>query len=198
MLSRRSVITAFATLVLGFSCRTDAPVFLSQELLIEVRVYISSSFNDVEARLIQRGINVWSKATNGKVAWFVVPFDGDTPPQVVDDIPTVFFRKASSLDDWVLEWDAKTKRFLLGQCRPSGPSSFELWIVSDRLSNSQTFMNTAAHEFAHALGVKHTDDKTSIMSSLQPGKPPCLTEHDLDVLCDAIGCWSKSLTKECP
>lgn len=199
---RRALVSLIACIsLLLASCgthRCPIPPRLSAggRPIVDVRVYIAADFTERERANIVNGIMMWERATNGLVVWQLLPYDPAHPPKkpagVHDGVEerSVLFRRATSDDEWVKKWDAEHKpKTLLGLCQ--GDSLKELtwlWLVENRLSTPLAETIIASHEFGHAIGLDHIEDKASVMSEYHNPNVKCLTAHDLSEFCKKHHC----------
>ncbi len=198
---RRIILTIGVCLLLAPSCvvsscappslRLSSPSFPE----IDVNVYVSNAFSDEEHRTIVDGIMMWDKATRGMITWRIMPFNGyDTPAPDSDVLHrlSVVFRRTTSDVAWVKEWDKGNKNVLYGLCRGN-----EVWLVQDRLKSRVVKTIIAAHEFGHALGLSHVEDKASVMSQFYRTSIMCLTAGDLREFCDRYMCIDDDIEPVC-
>jgi len=173
---------------------------------VDVRVYIAPEFSDSERSNIIEGILMWERATSGLIVWHLLPYESlsTNPPHPADgsneNERAVLFRRAVSSDEWVLAWSAEHghKKNLMGLCQ--GDSSTELawlWLVENRLPTTVAEVVIASHEFGHALGLDHIDDKSSVMSEYYNNTVRCLSQHDLAEFCKKYGCDPTVLHETC-
>lgn len=171
---------------------------------MDVRVYVSDEFTDAERTNIIAGVALWERATRGRIITHVLTYDLSTETNVgtgVDGVEerAVLFRRASSGDEWVKDWDENHKqKILLGLCQ--GDSMREtawLWLVEDRLVSSRSQVMIAAHEFGHAIGLKHVNDNRSVMSEFYAPSVNCLTVHDIEEFCLKHNCDVDDITVTC-
>ncbi len=165
---------------------------------IDVRVYVTDDFTTKEHANIVNGVMMWERATAGMVTWTAHVIGKDELPNELPQLQldgsqklVVVFHKGHSSDDWVKHWDAnsKTGSKLLGMC--FGDFMTErtgVWLVMDRLKSDFSQVWTAAHEFGHALGLKHVADKSSMMSEFYNWTVKGQTLHDMHEFCTVWGC----------
>lgn len=162
---------------------------------IKVAAYVTNEFNVSEVAGIVNGIVLWERATNGVLTWNIRSIAIDERP---DEAPgpqldgmhqlVVVFHKAHSSEEWVGKWDNSDvlEGKLLGVC--SGDPMSEVahtWLVVDRLNDERSLTWAAAHEFGHALCLKHVKHKASIMSPFYNWTVRDQTEQDLEEFCRA-------------
>lgn len=195
-----SLITGLTLFALGCGSPSHVPPRLPYPFpgpaAIDVNVYVAPDFTDVEKSTIVNGMLMWERATRGLLSWHMYPYTGKRPnaheaPNATYVLDVVFHR-AHSTDEWVKEWDEANKHTLYGMY-----SDDEIWLVEDRLRSVDTKTIVAAHEFGHALGLQHVDDKSSVMSRFYKTSTRCLTQHDLWVFCDRYTCLLPQMTTQC-
>ena len=207
---RRAFITLFAVISMLFAgcgarCPTPPRLAYQGTAIIDVHVYVANEFTERERDNIINGILMWERGTGGLVTWHLIPYDAANPPPKpegkVDGVEqrSVLFRRAVSGDEWVKKWDADHKpKTLLGLCQ--GDSLHELawlWLVENRLTTPTAETIIAAHEFGHALGLDHIDDKASTMSEFYNTSVKCLTVADLQAFCKKHNCNAQLMTPTC-
>lgn len=207
---RKAFITLFAVILVLFSgcgakCPTPPRLTYTGGPIIDVHVYVAPEFTERERANIVNGVLMWERATNGLVTWHLIAYDPAKPPPPpegrVDGVEhrSVLFRRATSGDDWVKKWDADHKpKTLLGLCQ--GDSLKELtwlWLVENRLTTERAETIIAAHEFGHALGLDHIEDKASTMSEFYNTSVQCLTVKDLQAFCKKHDCNATLMTPVC-
>lgn len=206
---RRAIFALIACVLMGAGCgahRCPVPPRLAIQgrPVIDVHVYVSDEFNERERSNIVNGILMWERATSGLVIWHLVPFTKDKPPPAPSgesdgvEHRSVMFRRAVSDDQWVKDWDAEHKKTLLGLCQGNSlKETAWLWLVENRLTTPLSETIIAAHEFGHALGIDHIEDKASVMSEFYNRETNCLTTHDLQAFCKKHGCSTEGLKPVC-
>ncbi len=147
-------------------------------------------------------IEKWNTALYGGIAWSEIPnttdslamsmgrrFRGQCQDVIVFDVvddtdPRIAQRDAS------FKTDEHPEIKTLGLTSRSECSLTFVWLVAPRLSNSRDFINVAAHEFGHALGLSHVKDETSLMNELYYSNvvKNCVTRSDVVELCENVGC----------
>jgi hypothetical protein len=164
--------------------------------IVDVRVYIVNEFSEREKANIVNGILLWERATNGLVVWHLLDYDPNVAPPKprgrsgnVEE-RAVLFRRAVSTDEWVVKWDEDHKpKTLLGLCQGNSLEELTwLWLVENRLTTPEAQTIVAAHEFGHAIGLDHIDDKRSVLSEFYSKETKCLTVHDLQEFCKKHHC----------
>lgn len=203
---RFTKIIAFVLAVLGCISCVAMPVpqpaprlFRTGKAFIDVHVYVTDDFTLSEHANIVNGIMSWERATNGAIRWntrvIAKDFIPDESPRLQLDgsrLLVVVFHKAKSDDDWVKRWDDNKKAEgikLLGMC--FGDYNTErsgAWLVIDRLTNNNSQTWVAAHEFGHALGLKHVKDPASMMSEFYNYTVQNETIHDIVEFCNVWKC----------
>ncbi len=199
---KRALTVLFAYVSTAFSCQVAQPVIsdltpVHNDVVVNVSVYISPEFSNREQMNIIRGIVMWEKAVNGSLTWqlqkFVPTLTIPAPRGEYEGVQyrTVLFRRAVSNDNWVIAWQNRPEnnRSLLGICQFD--SLYEvsvLWLVEDRLKTETDEIVIAAHEFGHALGIKHIDDKSSVMSTYYVRSTKTLTKNDIDAFFNVHEC----------
>lgn len=207
---RRAFVSLIATVVLMVGCGIhgcfNLPHLAVQgNPIIDVHVYVGVEFTDRERSNIINGILMWERATSGLVVWHMLPYDPakplPTPEGLIDGVEkrSVLFRRATSDDEWVKKWDVDHKpNSILGLCQ--GDSLKEvtwLWLVEDRLMTSEVETIIAAHEFGHAIGLDHIEDKASTMSRFYNASIKRLTVYDLREFCKKHECNVEVITTTC-
>lgn len=205
---RRVLVSLIAAIILVVGCgaRTPVPPRLAPQgrAIIDVHVYVAPDFTERERANIVNGILMWERATSGLVVWHLIAYDPSHPPPSPDgrvdgvEHRSVLFRRASSGDEWVKKWDADNKKTLLGLCQGNSLKELTwLWLVENRLTTETAETIIAAHEFGHAIGLDHIDDKASTMSEYYNTAVKCLTEHDLQEFCKKHGCSTQGMSSVC-
>lgn len=191
-----SLVTFIAMMTLSCSVSTRTSAWTETvEQTFDVTVYISDSFSPQEHENIIKGVGMWKRSLGDRLTWRAIVIPETMYVSDVNRVSrgkrmmNVVFKRASSNDKFVVEWDAENKRTLLGMCTgdPDDETMF-LFLVESRLVNDDMETFVAAHEFGHALGVEHVDDESSLMSDGYNANVKCMTEHDAEALCDARGC----------
>lgn len=195
-------------MVTGCSSHCPVPPRLAPQgkPIIDVHVYIAPEFTERERDNIINGILMWERATNGLIVWHLFPYDPKSPPPPplgrLDDGSeqrSVLFRRALSSDGWIKKWDDDHKqRTLLGLYHGDSMSELAwLWLIENRLATPAAETIIAAHEFGHAIGLDHIEDKASTMSELYNSSVKCLTAYDLQEFCKKHGCDVTMMVKAC-
>lgn len=165
---------------------------------IKAAAYVTNEFNASEIAGIVNGIVLWERATNGTLTWKLRSLAIDEHPEEVPGAQldgtyqlVMVFHKAQSSEEWVGKWDNSDalEGKLLGVC--SGDPLVDVahaWLVVDRLNDEPSLVWAAAHEFGHALCLKHVKHKASIMSPFYNWTVSVQTEQDLYEFCRA---WHK-------
>lgn len=198
-----AVLALFATLECGCHSHVQrVPPRLpnGEHASIDVHVYVTDDFSLKEYSNIVNGVLLWERATHGMVTWKPQTIKlGEVPkeePLVRPDGTqqlVVVFHKAHSSDEWVKHWDekrhSKGSGTLLGMCFGSySRERTRVWLVMDRLHSDNTMTWTVAHEFGHAIGLDHIDDKASIMSPHYNWRVKQQTAQDMVEFCRVWGC----------
>lgn len=207
---KRAIVSLVAVITLLFAgCGHQHPIpprlAPQGRPIIDVHVYVAPEFTERERANIVNGILMWERATSGLVVWHLLPYDPAKPPSVpegkVDGVEhrSVLFRRAVSGDEWVKKWDADNKpKSLLGLCQGNSLKELTwLWLVENRLTTPEAETIIAAHEFGHAIGLDHIEDKASTMSEFYNPTTKCLTEHDLQEFCKKHGCDGTGMSTVC-
>lgn len=104
----------------------------------------------------------------------------------------------SSEHEMIKERDKREKVSTLGLTLAHACNVTKIWMVYDRLDDDVDFVNVSAHEFGHALGLRHVESKHSIMYDFYDFERPagCITLEDALELCSHYDCMP-SRVKNC-
>jgi hypothetical protein len=163
--------------------------------VVNVSVYISSEFTELEWVNIIAGIRLWETATHGLLTWQLKHYDESIKPVSSFGLKngvierSVLFKRVLSHEGWVKNWDRENHNTLLGLRESKSSSDVAvLWLVEDRLKTDTSEMIIAAHEFGHALGIDHVQDISSVMSEFYAGFVTGITSHDLTAFLKRYDC----------
>lgn len=208
---RRAIVSLIACITLliagcgAHRCPVPPRLMAQGRPIIDVHVYVDYKFTERERDNIVNGILMWERATNGLIVWHMLPYDvvmSPPPPRGMHDgieERSVLYRRATSGDEWVKKWNADHKpRTLLGLCQGNSLKELTwLWLVENCSMTSETETIIVAHEFGHALGLDHIEDKASMMSKFYRTSTKCITVHDLQEFCKKHGCNPGGLVTVC-
>lgn len=126
------------------------------------------------------GISMWEIATRGLVTWHLAI--------TVNDCPCVYFMSGTKDAQYVKEWEAANKPLLIqGYTVHTTPTV--IWLINERLNDPFVRRNVAAHEYAHALDLKHVEIKGALMTlEMDKKKIATITKADLELLCAKYRC----------
>ena len=170
----------------------------------DVTVHISDEFSDNERKNIIDGVKVWERSLGDRLTWRAVTIADNVVPnqrnRVVNGtrLMSVVYRRASTVDPLVVEWDEENGKSLLGMCiGDPDDDTLLVWMVESRLTTPTMESLVSAHEFGHALGVEHVDDKKSLMSEDFDSSVRCLSDHDVESFCESRGCLRQLPFRSC-
>lgn len=161
-----------------------------------VVVMISEDFSETDVLAIHEGIKMWERSARGLLTWEVKELTWDNIEEAkgakrhgrCQDL--VVFELALGDSDRVKKHDADpdVKRTLgIGRHVECGIS--RAWLVVERIHEWRTLKLVAAHEFGHAIGLDHVDEKGSIMyKSVGEGTRDCPSKGDAEEFCDRFDC----------
>lgn len=143
---------------------------------------------------IMYGANMWNYALHDGLKIEEIP-----PWEISDKTgltingrcqPVVLFDVIDSSVKLIKERDASEKVSTLGLTFTHTCSVTKIFLVQDRLKEEEDFIIIAAHEFGHALGLRHVTSERSIMhdsySALE--NAGCVTREDARELCNHYEC----------
>lgn len=171
-------------------------VVVEERPIVDVIVYVSNDFSEIEQRNIIEGITLWETSLAGKLKLYFRSCSGNQRVALHGHSQSnghqtrvVIFKRISGETSTVKQWDIEHKKFLAGLLVGNSLKQADAWLMYDRMT-PPTMKIIAAHEFGHALGIEHISDPASIMSEyVQVDKIKSLTEYDINAFCIEYKCF---------
>lgn len=187
------LIVTFFLLIVSNCTYVTRPNVLSERQYTEVYLSFSNRMSDEQIQDFLSGISIWNNSLANE---FILRIVDDVSGLDDDNCEHKILVNVTRHDDiLIIENDIRKniKTLALATNHPCGIS--RIWLVYDRLQTRFDFSNVSAHEFAHTFGVKHILNDSALMrknySSMM--NEICLTNDDLDVMCNYISCDVKLL-----
>ena len=125
-------------------------------------IHISSNFNEYEAQLIQDAANEWEEKT-GHIITYRIFYHKNLPK---DQPHSLFLMRVNSASPIVRGMDTELSkndpRITLGFYDPNYPIPI-IFLVPDRLEDSEYFRAVASHELGHSIGLEHDPEEGNLM-----------------------------------
>lgn len=185
-------------LCLNGSCSAGLihPTIQASGQLIYTKPYVTytDAVTSDQRENIMYGANMWSFALHDGIIIEEIP-----PWEMIDKMgrkidgrcqPVILFDVVKSTSKIIKDRDTETKVTTLGLTRFRSCSVTKVWLVEDRLKDEDDFVNIAAHEFGHALGLDHVSSPRAIMHNLYNfgDNAGCITKDDARELCNHYEC----------
>ena len=188
------VIAFICTLLLICSCSAPPVLYSSYyaDPVVDVNVYISPELSNETQLNIVAGIMLWERSLKGLMTWKLV--SASMPGnEIMSRKPIqkryVTFDITSEQETWVVKYDNTHDSRLLGMYVGDSLQEYAtIWLIVDRLHNKNAETIIAAHEFGHALGLDHVEDKVSVLSRLYAFDVNELSKFDVREFCDHYDC----------
>ncbi len=150
--------------------------------------HADTSFTEPERQCLEVSAGIWRGQTSGLAdIRFKYDFNTHSTKSVLENQLNDRLERWTSDNPEVKKYesDFEEGQFLLGFAEGKITNTIrtpiEVHLVMDRLRDPHMCQLTAIHEFGHAFGVPHLDNKvTNIMyPSVHPGRTACLKSDDL-------------------
>lgn len=170
-----------------------------------VNVFIHEGFTYQQVFGIFKAVNIWNKASNGNII-FKINFKEINDIKLVNqtkcNINMNFYSIKSSAEE-VKVVDKQIKNTALGFAYYTKCNTAIIKLVTDRLNTDKEILWTSLHEIGHGIGLKHIDDKKTIMNPLFyentflcSSDTCCISKKDMIQVCEANNC-NVEKTKYC-
>lgn len=169
---------------------------VEERTIVDVIVYVSDDFSEIEQKNIIEGITLWETSLAGKLKLHFKSCPSNQQVVLYGNSQSngrstrvVIFRRISGQTSIVKQWDIEHRKFLAGLLVGNSLKQADAWLMYDRMT-PPTMKIIAAHEFGHALGIEHIPDTMSVMSEyVQVDRVKSLTEYDINAFCIEYKCF---------
>lgn len=155
-------------------------------------VYIDQAFSFEETRMIEDGLMQWQKETNYLVRVKIHPYaDFSDMTEMLAEKNSLTFIKMDGDNDYIKQTDDKIGK-ILGLFVNKYSLNLVI-LVPERHETVFDFESTVMHEFGHALGLRHINQKWTLMYPYEDFGSFTITKRDLKDFCYIYYCDENKL-----
>ena len=194
-----AVIHSTAILLLFCVYRASKPAYPTRDETTHIHrtIYIDRRFNIEEAQTIQEAAIRWTQATNhiAEIDTVLMPAD----IKEADHSLSIIILDVSPDFPSVISMDAAQHTLTVGIYSSQDMDYPIILMVTDRLSNANTFQKVVMHEIGHSLGLPHLEGKDNIYTVMYPTTTwmaDGITPKDLILFCSIYHCDASKLQYE--
>ena len=188
-----NIILLMLSLVLLHCTKPYTTLRHNANLKINKTVYIDKRFSKIEINYIEEALNEWSEKSNNLLQFKVeYNININEKEYIKNKYQSIMIEKTHSSDTEIVFVEKLSETTLIGLCNTS-TAPIDVMIIFDRLKNKEEYRSVVIHEIGHALGLKHSDIRWTLMYPYIDSGSYHLTYYDMEQFCKIYSCNVKDL-----